>query len=145
MDALLRDVVAAARPSLGARQVSLQLRVAPGLLPPACPPLALQRALAATLEGLAAAAHPRSEMLVRCERKPVLVRGRDGEVRKEFLMLAFSHNGTLTAESQEKIVHGQDAGPLGMASRLLREMGGFLRFAPQPGGALEARVFLPTS
>ena len=145
METLLRDVVAAARHPLEARQVSVELRVAPGLAPPNCPPLARQRALAATLEGLVAAASPRSQMLVRCERKPVLLRGRDGEVRKDFLMLTLAHNGTLTAEAQEKIVHGQDAGPLGMASRLLREMGGFLRFAPQPGGVLEARVFLPTN
>ena len=27
--------------------------------------------------------------------------------------------------------------------RLVREMGGFMRFAPLPGGALETRVFLP--
>ena len=27
--------------------------------------------------------------------------------------------------------------------RLVREMGGFVRFAPLPGGALETRVFLP--
>ena len=26
---------------------------------------------------------------------------------------------------------------------LVREMGGFLRFAPLPGGSLETRVFLP--
>jgi signal recognition particle receptor subunit beta len=145
LEALLREVVDAVRPPLADRQVSVEMRVPPGLATPTCPPLALRRALAATFEGLAATASPRSQVFVRCERKPVLVRGREGEVRKEFLMLALVHNGTLTAEAQEKIVHGQDAGPLGMASRLLREMGGFLRFAPQPSGVLEARVFLPTN
>ena len=34
---------------------------------------------------------------------------------------------------------------LGQATRLFREMGGFVRFAPLPGGALEARVFLPVA
>ena len=105
----------------------------------------MRRALAAAFEGLAGAAAPGSQLLVRCERKPVLLRGRDGDVRRDFLMVGLAHNGTLTAEAQEKIVAGQDAGPLGMASRLFREMGGFLRFAPLPGGAVEARVFLPTT
>ena len=36
-----------------------------------------------------------------------------------------------------------DTGSLGEGHRLLRELGGFLRFAPLPGGALETRLFLP--
>jgi hypothetical protein len=141
----VRDVVASARGALDARRVSVGLHVPPGLAPPTCPPVALQRALAGTFEGLAGVAEPGSEVFVRCERKPVLLRGRDGEVRREFVMVALAHNGTLTAEDQEKIVQGQDSGPLGTASRLFREMGGFLRFATLPGGAVEARVFLPTN
>jgi signal recognition particle receptor subunit beta len=144
VEALLRGVVAGAREPLAARDVSVELRVPPGLAAPACPPLALQRALAATVEGLAGAALPGSLVRVRCERKPVVLRSRDGETRRDFLIVALAHNGTLTAEAREKIVAGQDAGPLGMASRLLREMGGFLRFSSLPSGALEARVFLPT-
>ena len=82
---------------------------------------------------------------MRCERKPVLLRGPEGEVRKEFLMIALAHNGTLSAEDQQRIVQGLDDGPLGQASRLFREMGGFVRFAPLPGGTLETRVFLPAN
>jgi hypothetical protein len=37
---------------------------------------------------------------------------------------------------------GADPGPLGEAWRLVREMGGFVRFAPLPTG-LETRLFLP--
>ena len=33
--------------------------------------------------------------------------------------------------------------PLGDGHRAVREMGGFLRFAPLPAGALETRLFLP--
>ena len=32
----------------------------------------------------------------------------------------------------------------GRGPRRVRELGGFVRFAPLPGGALETRVFLPT-
>jgi signal recognition particle receptor subunit beta len=145
VEALLRGVVAGAQAPLQARDVSVELRVPPGLAPPACPPLALQRALSAAVEGLADVALPGSLVFVRCERKPVVLRSRDGDSRRDFLIVALAHNGTLTAEAQAKIVAGQDAGPLGMASRLLREMGGFLRFSPLPSGALEARVFLPTN
>jgi hypothetical protein len=34
---------------------------------------------------------------------------------------------------------------MGQAARSIREMGGFLRFAPLPGGGLETRVFLPAA
>ncbi len=60
-------------------------------------------------------------------------------------VIALGHNGTLTALDQQKIVEGLDDGPLGQASRLIREMGGFVRFAPLPGGTSETRVFLPAN
>ena len=58
-------------------------------------------------------------------------------------MLAASHATTLSADAQQRVLQGADPGPLGEAYRLVREMGGFVRFAPLPGGALETRVFLP--
>jgi hypothetical protein len=73
------------------------------------------------------------------------MRGPSGEVRKDFLMVALSHNGTLAALDQQRIADGLDDGPLGQASRLIREMGGFVRFAPLPGGTSETRVFLPAN
>jgi hypothetical protein len=60
-------------------------------------------------------------------------------------MVALAHNGTLSAQDQQRIVEGLDEGPLGQASRLIREMGGFVRFAPLPGGTSETRVFLPAN
>ena len=68
-----------------------------GTLPPSCPPPTLHRALAETFEGLAGAITPHSQVFVRCERKPVLFRGPEGEVKKDFLMVALAHNGTLSA------------------------------------------------
>jgi hypothetical protein len=96
------------------------------------------------LQGLATRIAPGSALEVRAERKPVLLRGRDGkELRRDFLMLAFTHSAGLTEEGQQQVLSGGDKGPLGEAYRLVREMGGFLRFAPLPGAMLETRVFLP--
>ena len=81
---------------------------------------------------------------MRAERKPVVLRGRDGrEQRRDFLMLAVTHGAGLTDDDQRRILKGADTGRLGEAYRLVREMGGFLRFAPLPGAKLETRVFLP--
>jgi signal recognition particle receptor subunit beta len=141
----LREVLATAQERLDVRQVSVDLRIPAGTLPPGCPAPTLHRALAETFEGLAGTMTPNSQVFVRCERKPVLVHGADGEVRKDFLMVALAHNGTLTAQDQQRIVQGLDDGPLGQASRLFRGMGGFVRFAPLPGGMWETRVFLPAT
>jgi hypothetical protein len=82
--------------------------------------------------------------VARAERKPVLLRGRDGrELRRDFLMLALTHGEGLGPEDQQHVLKGADTGQLGEAYRLVREMGGFLRFAPLPQGLLETRVFLP--
>jgi hypothetical protein len=82
--------------------------------------------------------------VIRSEKKPVLLRGRDGQqVKRDFLMLAVSHGGSLSAEDQQRILGGSDASPLGETCRLVREMGGFVRFAPLPSGGLETRLFLP--
>jgi hypothetical protein len=87
---------------------------------------------------------PGSVLAVRSERKPVLLRGRDGrERRRDFLMLAFTHSAGLTDEDQQRVLKSGEKGPLGEAHRLVREMGGFLRFAPLPEAMLETRVFLP--
>jgi hypothetical protein len=74
----------------------------------------------------------------------VLLRGRDGsEVRRDFLMLAIAHSDDLGAADQQQVVQGALAGPYGEAARLVRETGGFVRFAPLPGNRLEARLFVP--
>jgi signal recognition particle receptor subunit beta len=145
LDSVLSEAVASARAVLAARSVSVESRVAPGTSPPRCPLPSLRRAAAALLHGLAVTLHPGSVIAIRAERKPVLLRGKDGEVKRDFIMLALGHGASLTAADQQRMLQGADPGPLGEAYRLVREMGGFVRFAPLPGGALETRVFLPAA
>jgi signal recognition particle receptor subunit beta len=144
LEALVRDAVARVQPVLDGRGLAVTLRIAAGAVPPR-PAAAVPELLAGVLEGVAAASPPRSSMALRCERKPVLMRGRDGDVRQDFLMLAVSHQGSLPADEQQQVMDGAGSGPLGGAARRVRELGGFVRFAPLPGGALETRVFLPTA
>ena len=145
LDGLLDEVVASVRSVLDSRGVAVENRVSPGTNPPRCSPASLRKAATALLHGIAAVSPAGSAIVVRCERKPVLLRGRDGEVKRDFLMLALGHGATLTTEDQQRMLQGADPGPLGEAYRLVREMGGFMRFAPLPGGALETRVFLPAA
>ena len=145
LDGLMNEAVTTARGALDARGVSVQNRIAPGTSPPRCPPLSLRKAVAALLQGIAATSPPGVSIVLRAERKPVLLRGKDGEVRRDFVMLALGHAASLSTEEQQKMLQGIDPGPLGEAYRLVREMGGFVRFAPLPGGALETRVFLPAA
>jgi signal recognition particle receptor subunit beta len=142
---LLQDVLGGAQDALDAQELSVDLRVPMTTSLPSCPPLALRQALVGTVEGLVTAALRGTQLSLRCERKPVLLKGRDGEVKRDFLMLALAHTGNLSPEDQQRVVQGTDPGPLGQATRLFREMGGFVRFAPLPGGALETRVFLPVA
>ncbi len=145
LDALVAEVLPAVRAALAARAVSVDSRVAPGAPLPRCSPAGLRRAVAGLLQGLAAVVSPATAILMRAERKPVLLRGRDGsEVKRDFLMIALTHAAGLAEADQQRVLKGADPGPLGEAQRLVREMGGFTRFAPLPGGALETRVFLPT-
>ena len=144
LDLLVAEVAEAVRAPLASRGLSLRSALAPGTPLPRCPPAALRRAIAALLQGLSESVAPGSTLDVRAERKPVLLRGRDGrEQRRDFLMLALTHAAGLTEDDQRRILKGKDTGRLGDAYRLVREMGGFMRFAPLPGALLETRVFLP--
>jgi signal recognition particle receptor subunit beta len=144
LDILVAEALAALRGVLAARPVGVQSRITPGAPLPRCSPAGLRRAVVRLLQGLAAAVAPDTAILLRAERKPVLLRGRDGaEVKRDFLMIALTHAAGLAEADQQRVLKGTDAGPLGEAHRLVREMGGFVRFAPLPGGALETRVFLP--
>jgi hypothetical protein len=58
-------------------------------------------------------------------------------------MLAVTHGGELAPDEQQRILQGGDPGPLSESCRLVRDLGGFVRFAPLPGGGLETRLFLP--
>jgi hypothetical protein len=144
LDSLVTEVVAASRAALAGRRVSVESRIAPGAALPRCSPASLRRAVGGLLQGLAAAVTPATAILVRAERKPVLLRGKDGsEVKRDFLMLALTHAAGLGEAEQQRVLKGADPGALGESHRLVREMGGFVRFAPLPGGSLETRVFLP--
>jgi signal recognition particle receptor subunit beta len=143
LDGVLTEAVAAARTLLQARRVAIDNRVAAGTALPRVPPASLRRAAAAILHGLGAVCPPNSAIVIRGERKPVLLRSKEGEVKRDFLMLALGHGPGLSPEDQQRMLQGADPGPLGEAYRLVREMGGFVRFAPLPGGTLETRVFLP--
>jgi hypothetical protein len=144
LDGLVADVVQAMSPALATRPVTLENRIARGAAMPRCSPTSLRRALAGLFQGLAAVVAPQSAIVLRAEKKPVLLRGKDGaEMKRDFLMLAATHAGGLAEPDQQRILRGADTGPFGETQRLVREMGGFIRFAPLPGGALETRVFLP--
>ncbi len=146
LDALVVDVVQAMRAALAARPVSVEVRIARGAALPRCSPTSLRRALAGLFQGLAGVVAPQSAIVLRAEKKPVLLRGKDGaEMKRDFLMVAATHGGGLAEPDQQRILRGADTGPFGEMQRLVREMGGFIRFAPLPGGALETRVFLPAS
>jgi signal recognition particle receptor subunit beta len=144
LDGVAAEAVGAAHAALAAHEVTVESRIGRGAALPRCSPDGLRRAVAGLVQGLAATVPAATAIQMRAERKPVLLRGRDGrEVRREFLMLALTHAGGLREEQQQKLLAGKEPGPLGEAHRLVREMGGFLRFAPLPGGSLETRVFPP--
>jgi hypothetical protein len=145
LDAAVKDAVNLAKPALQARGLSVDVRIPPGTESPRCPAQNLTFAVAALLQGISIASTPGSATILRCERKPVLLKSSSGEVKKDFLMLALAHGGTFSNEDQRRILGGSDTGPLGETYRLVREMGGFLRFAPLPGGGLETRLFLPAA
>jgi len=144
LDALILELAAALRPPLGLREITIENEITPGTPLPRCSPASLRRALVAFLQGLGVLVEPASTISARAARKPVLLRGRDGgEVKRDFLMLSLTHRGGLEEADQQRILQGADRSAVGEGLRLLREMGGFLRFAPLPGGALETRLFLP--
>jgi hypothetical protein len=122
----------------------VEVSVPPDTQPPLCPPRELERALVHLLQGIATAAPPRTAVSVRCERKPVLFKGREGETRRDFLMLSIAQAGALAPEEQNRLLQA-DPGAMGGAAALVREMGGFVRFAPLPEGGQETRVFLPAA
>jgi signal recognition particle receptor subunit beta len=146
LETTLRDALVLARTALDGRGMRLEVRVSPGSTHPRCPAPGVSRVVAALLQSVSAVSPSGSAAVLRCERKPVLLRGRDGgEVRREFLMLALAHGAALPQDQQQQAMQGSGPGPLGEVGRLVRELGGFIRFAPLPGGGLESRLFLPAA
>jgi hypothetical protein len=144
LDGVLVEVVRAARTALAARPVGVESRIPRGTPLPPGRVDALRGALAGVLLSAAATARPSSVISARAERKPVLLRARDGsEVKRDFLMIALAQQGGPSEAEQQAALAGTAAGPLADALRHAREMGGFLRFAPLPQGGVESRLFLP--
>ncbi|HEY6547592.1 MAG TPA: GTPase domain-containing protein, partial [Vicinamibacteria bacterium] len=88
LDVLLREAADAVRSDLQLNAVSVNVKVAPGTSLPRCPPASLKRAAVALFQGLAMATTHGNAIAVRSERKPVLLRTREGEVKRDFVMLA---------------------------------------------------------
>ncbi len=146
LDGLLRQAVASAHQQLDGRSLAVELRIPPGTDPPRCTPQNLQRAVSLLLQGVAALSPPGQGATLHCEKKPVLLKSRDGgQVKREFLMLALAHGGSLSPDQQLRVLQGGEPGPLGETCRVVRELGGFVRFAPLPTGGLETRLFLPAA
>jgi hypothetical protein len=144
LDRVAAEAVGTARAALAARQVTVESRIGRGAALPRCPPDGLRRAVAGLVQGLAATVPAATAIQLRAEKKVVRFRTRDGgDVTRDFLMLALTHSAGLSEAQQEKLLAGKEPGLLGEVQRLVREMGGFLRFAPLPGGSQETRVFLP--
>jgi|JI10StandDraft_1071094.scaffolds.fasta_scaffold17220_5 signal recognition particle receptor subunit beta len=142
LEAMLREGVRLADPGLSASGASVEFVQIAGAAP-LCPPAHVSRLVRAAVEG-AAALSPAARINVRTERKPVLLKSRDGsETKREFLMLMVAQKAAIPMDEQQKIPTGAGAGPLGEAGKLVREVGGFTRFAPTSDGGTEARFFLP--
>jgi hypothetical protein len=121
----------------------VSLQVPDGTAIPRLPSEALRGTISLLVTGTSALSTPGASGVLRCEKKPVLLKGRDGQVKKDFLMLALLHSSPVTAEAQQRIAQGTEPGPLGEMGRAVRAVGGFVRFAPLTGGQLETRLFLP--
>ncbi|HWX25237.1 MAG TPA: GTPase domain-containing protein, partial [Vicinamibacteria bacterium] len=131
----LLEGLSEARGALEVRDIVVNLQVPEREVPPRGTPEALRRTVSLLLTGTAALSVPGSAAVLRCERKPVLLKSRDGQqVKKDFLMLALSHGVEFPPETQQRIAQGAEPGPLGEMGRAVREGGGFVRFAPLPGG-----------
>jgi signal recognition particle receptor subunit beta len=142
LEAILKEGVRLAQAGLSANGGSVEFAQIGGE-PPLCPPAHVSKLVKAAVEGAAALA-PSARISVRSEKKPVLLKSRDGsETKRDFLMLMVAQSAIIPAEEQQKIPTGAGSGQLGEAGKLVREVGGFTRFVPTAAGGTEARFFLP--
>ncbi len=140
--ALLKEGVRLAEAGLSASGGTVEFAQIGGD-PPLCPPAHVSKLVKAAVEGAAALA-PAGKISVRSEKKPVLLKSRDGsESKRDFLMLMIAQPALIPVDEQQKIPTGAGSGPLGEAGKLVREVGGFTRFAPTAAGGTETRFFLP--
>lgn len=142
LEAALKEGVRLAEAGLSASGGTVEFAQIAGELP-LCPPAHVSKLVKAAVEGAAALA-PAGKISVRSEKKPVLLKSRDGsESKRDFLMLMIAQPALIPVDQQQKIPTGAGSGALGEAGKLVREVGGFTRFAPTSAGGTEARFFLP--
>ena len=142
LEAALKEGVRLAQNGLQASGGTVEFAQIAGDLP-LCPPAHVSKLVKAAVEGAAALA-PSAKISLRSEKKPVLLKSRDGsETKRDFLMLMVAQPAMIPVEEQQKIPTGAGSGALGEAGKLVREVGGFTRFAPTSAGGTEARFFLP--
>ena len=142
LEAIFKEGVRLAQPSLAASGGTVEMTQIAGD-PPQCPPAHVSKLVKAAVEGAAALA-PSARISLRAERKPVLLKSRDGsETKRDFLMVMVAQGAIIPPDEQQKIPSGAGSGSLGEAGKLVREVGGFTRFAPTASGGTEARFFLP--
>ncbi len=142
LEAALKEGVRLAQNGLSAAGGTVEFAQIAGDLP-LCPPAHVSKLVKAAVEGAAALA-PSAKISVRSEKKPVLLKSRDGsETKRDFLMLMVAQPAMIPIEEQQKTPPGAGPGALGEAGKLVREVGGFTRFAPTSAGGTEARFFLP--
>ncbi|MEO8499879.1 MAG: GTPase domain-containing protein [Vicinamibacteria bacterium] len=142
LEAALKEGVRLAEAGLTASGGTVEFAQIAGELP-VCPPAHVSKLVKAAVEG-AAALSPAGRINIRTEKKPVLLKSRDGtESKRDFLMLMIAQPALIPVDEQQKIPTGAGSGALGEAGKLVREVGGFTRFAPTSAGGTEARFFLP--
>jgi signal recognition particle receptor subunit beta len=142
LEAALKEGVRLAEAGLSASGGTVEFAQIAGELP-LCPPAHVSKLVKAAVEGAAALA-PAGKISLRSEKKPVLLKSRDGtESKRDFLMLMVAQPALIPVDEQQKIPTGSGSGALGEAGKLVREVGGFTRFAPTSSGGTEARFFLP--
>ena len=142
LEAALKEGVRLAQAGLSAAGATVEFAQIAGELP-LCPPAHVSKLVKAAVEGAAALA-PSGKVSLRSEKKPVLLKSRDGtESKRDFLMLMIAQPALIPVDEQQKIPTGAGSGALGEAGKLVREVGGFTRFAPTSAGGTEARFFLP--
>ncbi len=133
LEAMLKEGVRLAQAGLAANGGSVEFAQIAGD-PPLCPPEHVSKLVKAAVEGAAALA-PSARISLRSEKKPVLLKSRDGsESKRDFLMLMIAQPALIPVEEQQKIPSGAGTGALGEAGKLVREVGGFTRFAPTVNG-----------
>ncbi len=139
----LRRAVEAARGATDFRGLRVVLDVAPALARPRCPAATMREAVTALLEGISDGSPPASTAEIHGDRRSVVVRRPQGDVRSDFLVIAAKHGLIFSEQERARILRGAEEGAMGEAIRLVREVGGFLRFEALGGERQETRIFLP--